>query len=238
MKEQIDLLVKIQEKDQSLSQLRMQIEEGPERIKENEHRLEGLEQDLEGYRRRIRESQELQRQYEAEVEDTVERIRKSKARLLTIKNNKEYQAVLKEIEETEKTSREKEDKILACMEEIEGLKEILQDKEKGLSAMKDRFDKETKTIEAEMGEAQEQFSEDEKKRMKMAKTIDPEILARYEQLRAKNHDLVVVLVENATCSGCHVSIPPQMYNELQRRDSLKFCPNCERIIYWKNRSAI
>ena len=238
MREQIDLLVKIQEKDQTLNQLRRQMQEGPQRIKESERALEGIEQDLEAYRRQIQESQTLQRQYEAEVEDAVERVRKSKARLLTIKNNKEYHAVLKEIEDTERKNAEKEDEILGCMEEIEGLKRTLQDKEKDLSAMKARFDKETKTIEAQMGQAQEQLFEDEKKRGEMAETVDPKILARYEQLRAGSRHLVVVLVENATCSGCHVSIPPQMYNELQRRDSLKFCPNCQRIIYWEDRNAV
>ena len=141
MREQIDLLVKIQEKDQTLNQLRRQMQEGPQRIKESERALEGIEQDLEAYRRQIQESQKLQRQYEAEVEDAVERVRKSKARLLTIKNNKEYHAVLKEIEDTERKNVQKEDEILGCMEEIEGLKKTLQDKERDLSAMKERFDK-------------------------------------------------------------------------------------------------
>jgi predicted nucleic acid-binding Zn-ribbon protein len=50
--------------------------------------------------------------------------------------------------------------------------------------------------------------------------------------------IAISQVVNATCSGCNMNIPPQMYNELQKRDSLKFCPNCERIIYWKNGDGV
>ena len=39
---------------------------------------------------------------------------------------------------------------------------------------------------------------------------------------------------NSICMGCHMNIPPQTYNELQRFDSLKLCPFCNRILYWDN----
>jgi predicted nucleic acid-binding Zn-ribbon protein len=46
--------------------------------------------------------------------------------------------------------------------------------------------------------------------------------------------LAVVPVKDAVCHGCNVNLPPQLYNELFRCDSLRFCPNCQRIIYIKN----
>jgi uncharacterized protein len=42
-----------------------------------------------------------------------------------------------------------------------------------------------------------------------------------------------VPVSDAVCNGCNVNLPPQLYNELQRSDTLRYCPNCQRIIYWK-----
>lgn len=234
VKEQMALLVKLQEQDQTLDRLRRQIREGPQRIQQSEGQVETLEGNLETGRSRIQEIQKLQRQFEAEVEDGAGHVGKSKIRLLTIKSNKEYQAVLKEIEDSQRANAEKEDKILGCMEEVEGLNEELQHQEKELLAVRDAFEKEKRTIEAEVGQAEEQASEVEQLRRDTAQAMDPGLLARYEQIKARTGGRAVAYVENTTCSGCHLNIPPQMYNELQRRDSLKFCPNCDRIIYWKN----
>jgi predicted nucleic acid-binding Zn-ribbon protein len=234
VKEQMALLVKLQEQDQILDQLRGQIREGPLRVKAMEGQVENLEESVEAGKNEIREIQKRQRQFEAEVEDGAGRVGKSKSRLLTIKSNKEYQAVLKEIEDSQRANAEKEDKILGCMEEIEGLRQGLQNQEKDLFAMRETFEKEKRTIEAEVRQAEERVSEVEKHRRDTAKAMNPELLARYEQLKARTGGRAVAYVKNTTCSGCHLNIPPQMYNELQRRDSLKFCPNCDRIIYWKD----
>ena len=117
MKKQIEMLARIQEKDRGLEELRQEIQEGPKRIQINELQMEDFDQKLDAEKSRMKEIEKLQRQYEGDVEDGIERIKKSKTRLLSITNNKEYQAVLKEIEEIGKAVEDKEDKILGCMEE-------------------------------------------------------------------------------------------------------------------------
>jgi len=217
-----------------LEDLRQEIQEGPKRIQVNEREMEGFEQRLDAERNRIEEIKKLQRQYETEVEDGIERIKKSKNRLLSIKNNKEYQAVLKEIDETDRAIKGKEDKILGCMEERERLQQSFEEKAKDFSTIRKQVEKEVEAIQIEVNHARKRILEEEKERADMAKNVDSEILNIYERLRIRKGGIVVSQVLNATCSGCNMSIPPQMYNELQRRDALKFCPYCERIIYWEN----
>ncbi len=233
MKEQINLLVKLQQKDRVLDRFRRQIREGPERLQDLEKELEGVEEDVEADKRRIQELKKTQRDYEAEIEDGLAHIRKSRGRLMGIKNNKEYLALLREIEEAEKGNADKEDRILSCLEELEKLNKELEAKEKGLSAMRDRLESEKTAIAKEIARVQEELSDTEKSREKLVETITPELLSKYEQIKARSGGIAMALVNNATCSECHLGIPPQMYNELQRQDSLKFCPNCQRIIYWK-----
>ncbi len=59
--------------------------------------------------------------------------------------------------------------------------------------------------------------------------------AMFNRVKSQQPDerAIVQGVTDAVCQGCHMNIPPQMYNELQREDSLKMCPSCERIIYWQ-----
>jgi predicted nucleic acid-binding Zn-ribbon protein len=211
--------------------------EGPERIQGLEKELHRLEGDIEADKLRVQELQKAQRQYEADIEDAIAHIKKSQGRLMSIKNNKEYQALLKEIEETERGNAKKEDKVLACLEELEKLNKEIEAKEKDLSSMRDHLKSEEITIEKEVAHIEKELSDMDRFKVKLKQTIDSQLLAKYEQIKARSGGIAVSLVNDATCSECHLSIPPQMYNELQRQDTLKFCPNCQRIIYWKEAEA-
>ena len=233
MKKKIDLLLKLQEKDRVLDRLQWQIREGPERLQDLERELGALEKNVEADKARFQDIKKTQRNYEGEIEDGLAHIRKSRGRLMTIKNNKEYRALLREIEDTEKGNVDKEDRVLSCLEELENLNKELEAKGKDLSGMRDRLENEKKAIAKEVARNQEEFSDVEKSRKELLQTIDPQLLAKYEQIKATSGSIAIALVNNATCSECHIGIPPQMYNELQRQDTLKLCPNCQRIIYWK-----
>ena len=233
MKKQIDFLVKLQEKDRELDWFRLQLREGPKRLQSLEKELVELQEDVETNKRRIQDLQKAQREYEAEIEDGIAHIRKSRGRLMSIKSNKEYQALLREIEETEKGNSDKEDKVLGYLEDLDNLNKELEAKEKGLSTMKDRLESEKVSIAKELARVHEEFSAVEKSRGKLIQSIDPQLFTKYEQIKTKSGGIALALVNNATCSECNIGIPPQMYNELQRQDALKLCPNCQRIIFWK-----
>ncbi|RLB83583.1 MAG: hypothetical protein DRH17_01515 [Deltaproteobacteria bacterium] len=237
VKEQIELLVKLQEKDRALDRLRQQKQKAPERLQDLEKELEAFEKVVEADKKRIQDLKKAQRQYEADIENGIAHIRKSRGRLMNIKSNKEYRALLKEIEDTERESAEKEDKVLDFLEEQEQINRELGAKEKGLLSMRDRLESEKIAIAKEVARVQKELSDIEESRKKLAQIIDPQLLKKYEQIKALRGGIAVALVINATCSECHLGIPPQMYNELQRQDTLEFCPHCERIIYWKEAEA-
>ena len=60
----------------------------------------------------------------------------------------------------------------------------------------------------------------------------PDVLKRYGNIRMRR-GLAVVSVRNGTCQGCNMNIPPQLYNVLQRGQTVETCPSCHRIIYWE-----
>jgi predicted nucleic acid-binding Zn-ribbon protein len=207
--------------------------EGPERLQGLRKALQGLEQEVEDDNKRIQELKKTQRQYEIEIEDAIAHVKKSRGRLMNIKNNKEYRALIREIEETEKRNSEKEDKVLACLEESENVRKEMEAKEERLLAMRDELKSEEVATEEEVARIEKELSDMNKSRGELMQTIDSQLLSKYEQIKAGSGGVALALVNNATCCECHLSIPPQMYNELQRQDTLKFCPNCQRIIYFK-----
>ena len=233
MKKQVELLVKLQELDQTIDQLKRQMRDGPERLRELEKKVQTLEEDIKADERRVQELKQSQRQYEADIEDGIAHIRKSRGRLMSIKNNREYRALLREIEDTEKENAVREDAVLEALEELERLSQGFEVKKKEQLVAQDGLENEKKTIAKEVARIQGELSDIEKDREKLTQGIDPGLLTKYQQIKAMSGGSAVALVNHATCGECHLGIPPQMYNELQRQDTLQFCPNCHRIIYWK-----
>jgi predicted nucleic acid-binding Zn-ribbon protein len=93
---------------------------------------------------------------------------------------------------------------------------------------------EKEIIKQESEQGRIKLSKLDEDREKVSRMIDPELLKKYLIIKKQNPGaLAVVPVKNALCHGCNVNLPPQLYNELFHGDSLKFCPNCQRIIYLK-----
>jgi len=233
VKKQIDLLVEVQEKDRLLEKLKAQICRGPERIRNLEKNLQSLQEDMEANKTHIQDLKKAQRLYESDIEDGLAHVRKSRGKLMSIKNNREYRAVLKEIEEIEKENASKEDKVIGCLEEQERLGEALKGGEKDLAAMRETIAREKKVIEEELSRAEKELAHVTGDKQNLVQDIDSSLLAQYDRIKIRSGGVAVALVNNATCCGCHMSIPAQMYNELQRQDALQLCPHCQRIIYWK-----
>ena len=61
--------------------------------------------------------------------------------------------------------------------------------------------------------------------------VRPDVLKKYATIRMRR-GLAMAPVKNGTCQGCNMNIPPQVFNQLQRGDTIELCGNCNRIIYW------
>ena len=83
-----------------------------------------------------------------------------------------------------------------------------------------------------MAEIEGKIAELRVERDKVAASVRPDVLKRYGNIRMRR-GLAVVSVRNGTCQGCNMNIPPQLYNVLQRGQTVETCPSCHRIIYWE-----
>ena len=83
-----------------------------------------------------------------------------------------------------------------------------------------------------MAEIEAKIAELRVERDKLAAEVKPDVLKRYGSIRMRR-GLAVVSVRNGTCQGCNMNIPPQLYNVLQRGQTIETCPSCHRIIYWE-----
>jgi uncharacterized protein len=160
---------------------------------------------------------------------------KAKERLNDVKTNKEYQAILKEIENVESRNSEIETEIICLLEEIDKRKKNMKEEEKAKEQYDALYENKKQMIKKEIDSLDEKILVCSQQYQKLIENIPKELLKRYEMIKALNNGTAVVSVWKGVCGGCHMNIPPQLYNELQKSDDLLSCPNCNRIMFWKNK---
>jgi uncharacterized protein len=101
-----------------------------------------------------------------------------------------------------------------------------------VQGLRDSLAKDGEAARERMAEIETKIAELRVERDKLAKAVKADVLKRYGAIRLRR-GLAVVSVKNGTCQGCNMNIPPQLYNTLQRGQTVETCPSCHRIIYWE-----
>ena len=233
MNDKLSLLIRLQECDSMLAGLSAKKNSLPEKLQQIDEEFQRFKENISQSAMRYEKLKTQREENELKVKKISEAMARSKEKLLDVKTNKEYQAMLKEIETAETSLGELESQIIILMEEMDELSaQVKQDQETLKQAEKNYLDDE-KIIEEKLSSVDAESDEWNRKRLALQKNIPEDLLALYEKIRKRNQGVGVIPVWKAVCSGCHMNIPPQLYNELQRSSDLLSCPSCHRIMYFQ-----
>lgn len=236
-KEQIGALAKLQQIELEISKIKAKLSKVDQRFEELDRKQLDLKQIIEQQESTAKEMNRQYRAYESDGQSNLERIKKSEAKLSSVKTNKEYQASLKEIDDLKEKNSKLEDEMIAFLERIEEADKVLKAKITADAVLKAEITTEKETIQKEAQEEKCRLEKLDAEWKTISEGIDAELLATFNRIKTKQTNKIgIAAVSNAVCQGCHMNIPPQLYNELQRGGKLQRCPICERIIYWKDQS--
>lgn len=182
----------------------------------------------------ITEMQAAYRSYESDAQSDAARIRKSETTLRAVKTNREYQAVLKEIEEMKSKTSRLEDVMLEQLEKMDQIESEINAQQDTFNHLEASSETEKGAIGNEIQDAEQELKKLGDARDRVSQTIDSKLKQAYEAIKERVKGIAVAPVEGSVCRGCYMNIPPQMFNELQQRDDLTFCPHCQRMIYPQN----
>lgn len=232
--DQIDSLVKLQQIEIETRRIRTNLNSVDQRLEKLDDRLLDFKQVIEEQESAINQMNQQYRGYESDVRVNLDRIKKSEAKLSSVKTNKEYQASLKEIDELKEKNSKFEDDMIEFLDRIEEAENLLKAKTTEYAELQTRLNIEKEIIQKETEEGRRKLENLEAQLKTVSASIDAGLFATYNQVKSNQSNAIgIVAVIDAVCQGCNMNIPAQMYNELQRGDSLRKCPICERIIYWK-----
>jgi hypothetical protein len=227
-------LAVLQTLDMKIREMQRDKDEIPARIAALEGAFKSAEEKVLGQKAELERLLKDRRQKEKELEEETDRVRKTESRMFEIKTNKEYQAVLKEIEGAKKLNRQREEEILAILERVEELQKTAGQGEKELEEKRQEFEQRLSELKERAAEFDQKMAAEVREREERQKGIPPDLLGKYRMLLEKRQGVAVAPVANGVCHACNMNLRPQLYIELQKQQTLIFCPNCSRILFWEN----
>ncbi len=231
MHEKMNLLRELQEIDQELAQMtavRTRHENELQNLSADKERIQTMVDELTA---QLDVLQKEEAQLQQELLGEQDQIEKVEGRLPEIQTQKEYVAVLKEIDLAKKASIETQAKTAEKEKEIAELQADLDEKQTELKAISEKSEARQTEVAALLKENDEKVKARQATRDSLAKDLPKQLLRKYQQIFARRGGLAVTQAVDGACLGCNMQLPPQQYNQLHRGTELQSCPHCNRLLY-------
>ena len=233
MRDQLKRLEDLQAHDARIQELQSSLKAIPAKLAATQNDLARVEGLLATERQALAETERYYGEQKGLLTEDEIQVAGAKHKLSQAKNSKEYMAAQREIDQRREGLTTREAEIAKLVEAVESKKKLLGDRAKDVDDLKSSVDKDSEAARARMAEIEAKIAELRAEREKVAAQVKPEVLKRYSSIRMRR-GLAVVSVRNGTCQGCNMNIPPQLYNVIQRGQTIETCPSCHRIIYWED----
>jgi hypothetical protein len=228
---EVELLRELQDLDQKLSEVRRnrvkfegelgEVAGEVEKVQAMVTTLAGELETLQAQRREISQALTLEQ----------DNVQKAEGRLPAIKTQKEYVAVLKEIDSAKKMNKELTDRIKAKDDQLSALERDKAEKDEALAAVEAKAAARRGEIEAGLADCDQQLGERGAKRDALLAKLPVPLRKRYQQLVERRGGVAIVAAHKGTCLGCNMQLPPQLFNSLYTSQELQNCPHCHRMLF-------
>jgi len=233
LRDQLKRLEELQRYDAQIQELTNALKAIPAKLEASQADLARVEALLQNERVQLVESQRYYAEQKSQLQADESTATGAKSKLSAAKNSKEYVAAQREIEATRESVQNREQEIAKLIEAVQVKEKLLAERAEEIEALRKSIDKDAEIGRKKMAELEEKIAAIKVDREKAATGIRPDVLKRYGAIRMRR-GLAVTTVRNGTCQGCNMNVPPQLYNVLQRGNTIETCPYCHRIVYWEN----
>ncbi len=198
--------------------------------------VEELERRMASGRESIVSMEKTRSDLQTEVRQMNQQIDKSREKLGRSRNERESVAAQREMEELRKLLRDRED-------EIQKIDNLADRARASVQEATDRHDSLKKELEGDADGVAKALADLEKERAELAterelavKKLTPVLFRRYETIRSRRPK-AIAKTHDGTCNGCHIAVPPMMFQKMLRQEEFEQCPNCRRILYYLPRPS-
>ncbi len=231
MHEKMNLLKELQEIDQEISSIESIQQDYRDELATFEADADRVQGMLDELNAELAVLQKDEAQLQQDLLRERDNIARVEGRLPEIQTQKEYVAVLKEIDMAKKANKDLDEQMLAKQQEINALAEDQQEKESELAAIKEKANARGAEISALLSESDSTLGKRKETRSSLANDLPASLLRKYQTLFKRRGGLALALARNGACLGCNMQLPPQQFNTLLRVSEMQTCPHCNRLLY-------
>lgn len=231
LKKDIETLVSLQKIETEILRLQSVIEKIEREKQILADRLREFETALNAEKQTLAEILQQCKDIEHEIKVVDDRIIKSNETLRMVKTNKEYQVLLREVDDNKKRKDILEDHLLALYDQREAAEARVGESDAQFLQLKEQIHAQQAEIEKKTVDDKELLRDFVAQQQTIGQSLDPALLNRFRRVARMNQGQAVAQVRNESCMGCFMNVPPQLCIEVQRANQLISCPQCSRILY-------
>jgi len=232
MNPDLEKLVRLHHTETDLKRVEAELAEVPRKRREAEDALARDRARLDAARSALEGSQKARKQHEAQVQDLEAKRSKYKGQLMEVKTNKEYTAMLHEIEGVEREIKGREDLILEEMEKAEGLQAEVKREETDFKAVEGDAKKAAAELDATATRLGAEAARLRGERDAAAASVPEDARELYARV-AKARGTGVAEARDGMCQACHVRMRVQIWVEVRKNEQIFQCESCSRIYYYE-----
>ena len=234
MDSQLQTLIELQGFDAKIAGLETEAARLPRQIEAIQGALAEARKAVETIKTKLDATRKELRAREKDLEVANVKRQKLEAKLYEVKTNKEYSAVLLEIEEAKQEKAKTEEDILNLMEMQERLGVEIKEAEQRFKHREEQAKQDEASVRKKLGAVEQELNVQRAERQTRAKGLPAGLLASYDRIsKARGGVAVAAVTSAAVCGGCRVSIRPQAMQELRTATGLILCESCGRYLYWQ-----
>jgi predicted nucleic acid-binding Zn-ribbon protein len=231
LKREINGLIQMQAVDIQIYRLQQEKQNIPLKIKELEEAFTNRKEGLAQLEKKGLDLHKERKAKELDLKSKEEEAHKMQTQLYQLKTNNEYSAKLKEIDGVKADVSVLEDTIIVLLEQADKLKNEINNEKQLLAEEEKKKNDQKQKLDLRDKEIQDRLSQLHAQRKQIAQQINPEILAKYDKILINRDHLAIVKVDNNSCQGCFMNVPPQVINLIKMYDNLVICETCQRILF-------
>ncbi len=229
--QKLEALVKLQSIDTKLDNIKKLRGDLPDEVQDLEDEVEGYKTRLSRFNGELDDLEQSIKDFKTSIKDSEKLIQKYSEQQMNVRNNREYDAISKEMELQQLEIQILEKKIKEAHVQVDRKKEDVEATENLINERSADLESKQKELEEILSDSKEEEEKLNTDRDKAVKKIEPKLHKYYEKLRANlSNGLAVVTVKRGAAEGCNIIIPPQKIAEIREKKKIVIDEHSGRIL--------
>lgn len=231
IREQIALLEELASIDIDIRRIDEQLEKHRGNLEGMRSEQKTLEERLQSDRDSLASLDKTRGELSIEVRQMTQQIERSREKLQRSRNERESNAAQRELEELRKLHRDREEEVERLTSSSDQLRASIESTDSKRNDITQQLNGSAQGIAASLKDLEADKATRSEARKAVVAKIPVVLYRRYESIRTRR-PMAIAKTHDGTCLGCHMSVPPMMFQKMLRQEEFEQCPNCRRILYY------